>query len=225
MLELWPNPEEFGYMCLSGSDAIFIDISRAGYDEKSIIFKNFNLTVKIGEYLGLYGSNGTGKTTLLRAIAGIFPPVFYGDIKVKGRVGYVFQNPDNQIIGATVEEDIRFGLENLALNCETVEKRLQETLTTFGLQEFRAKDTLTLSGGQKQRLAIAAIMSLNPEILLFDEPFSMLDRMERRSMMNLVKSLRAKQITVVLASTNMKDLVFCDRIITLDGGRSHDQVQ
>jgi len=211
-------------MCPSNSEIISVNIFRAGYENFNI-FKDFSLTVRHGEFLGIYGSNGAGKTTLLKAIAGFPPPLFEGEVIVKGRVGYVFQNPDNQIIGATVEEDIRFGLENLPLDCETIEARLQETLLTFDLEKLRSKDTLTLSGGQKQRLAIAAIMCLDPDVLLFDEPFSMLDRRERRAIMSLVKSLRNKQITAVIASTNIKDLTFCDKVINLNGGESLDRVR
>ncbi|WP_053001099.1 energy-coupling factor ABC transporter ATP-binding protein [Kosmotoga pacifica] len=208
-------------MCPSSSDIITIIDLKAGYDG-AIIFNDFDLVVKRGEYLGVYGFNGSGKSTLLKLIAGFRPPVFYGEVVVDGTVGYVFQNPDSQIIGATVEEDIRFGLENISLDCETVERRLSEILKEFGLESLSSQDTLTLSGGQKQRLTIASIVALKPDVLLFDEPFSMLDRRERRSIMNLINSFKGNGVTVIIASTHLDDLSFCDRVIKLNGGRNLD---
>lgn len=193
-----------------------VSVSKGKYEP----LKDLNLEIKKGEYLGIIGKNGCGKTALLKLITGIIKPSS-GELLVSEncRMGFVFQNPDNQIIGTTVEEDLAFGLENLGMNPKEMNDLIEAMLEEVNLEEYRHRDTLSLSGGQKQRLAIASVLIMNPDLLLLDEPLSMIDRAERVNLQDFIGGLnRARGTSVVICVSNIEQIQKCDRILFLDKG-------
>ncbi len=157
-----------------------------------------NLEIEKGEFIGLVGYNGSGKSTLLKVMSGILQPysgnVYFKDEtldeKNRIKIGYIFQNPENQIIGVTVEEDVAFGLENIGVPPrEEMIDRINWALSIVNLKGLEHADPNTLSGGQKQRLAIASILVMEPEVILMDEPTSMLDPKGRNEIYNVIKKI------------------------------------
>ncbi|MFO7881676.1 MAG: ABC transporter ATP-binding protein [Kosmotogaceae bacterium] len=175
-----------------------------------------NMDIHKGEYIGIIGRNGSGKTTLLKSIMGI-TKIQKGQINVC-ESGYVFQNPDNQIIGSTVFEDMKFSVMNLGMAPEEEETYTKKVLSEHSLYSLKDRDTLTLSGGQKQKLSLVSVVATRPKLLLLDEPFSMLDRIQRNNIQSLIDSLNTRGITLVLAGIQLYDLIHCDRIILLEKG-------
>ncbi|MGY4686999.1 energy-coupling factor ABC transporter ATP-binding protein [Petrotoga sp. DB-2] len=195
------------------------------YYEKKVL-TNINLDVKKGEFIGLVGSNGSGKSTLLKLLCGILSPQ-EGEVIIKDqkldehnriKVGYIFQNPENQIIGVTVEEDVAFGLENIGVPREKMLERIEWALSTVGLEGLNHADPNALSGGQKQRLAIASILAMEPEIILMDEPTSMLDPKGRSEIYKVIHNLREIGETIIIATHHSSDLEHVDKIIALNDG-------
>jgi len=195
------------------------------YYEKKVL-TNINLDVKKGEFIGLVGSNGSGKSTLLKLLCGILSPQ-EGEVIIKDqkldehnriKVGYIFQNPENQIIGVTVEEDVAFGLENIGVPREKMLERIEWALSTVGLEGLNHADPNALSGGQKQRLAIASILAMEPEIILMDEPTSMLDPKGRNEIYKVIHNLREIGETIIIATHHSSDLEHVDKIIALNDG-------
>jgi len=195
------------------------------YYEKKVL-TNINLDVKKGEFIGLVGSNGSGKSTLLKLLCGILSPQ-EGEVIIKDQkldesnrmnVGYIFQNPENQIIGVTVEEDVAFGLENIGVPREKMLEKIEWALSTVGLEGLNHADPNALSGGQKQRLAIASILAMEPEIILMDEPTSMLDPKGRNEIYKVIHNLRKIGETIIIASHHSSDLEHVDKIIALNDG-------
>ncbi|APT76562.1 ABC transporter [Marinitoga sp. 1135] len=204
-----------------------------GYENKTI-FNNFTLSFEPRVPVGLVGANGSGKSTLLRMMCGILIPqkgeIYYNNTKInhndinsllflKRNVGYIFQNPENQIVGVTVEEDIAFGLENLGLEREEMKKRIKWVLEVTELIGLEKKDPNTLSGGQKQRLAIASIVAMQPEYILMDEPTTMLDPEGRKEIYKVIKNLISIGKTVIIASHHASDLKVVKKIIALEKGK------
>ncbi|MEW5921207.1 MAG: energy-coupling factor transporter ATPase [Bacillota bacterium] len=194
-----------------------------------------NLSLKIceGEYLCLIGPNGSGKSTLARHLNALLLPAA-GDVYVDGlltaleenrweirrRVGLVFQNPDNQIVATTVEEDVAFGLENLGIAPPIILQRVAEALELVGLKSLAQHAPHLLSGGQKQRLAIAGVLAMRPRCLVLDEPTAMLDPRGRREVLATIRMLnRQERVTVVHITHFMEETLEADRIIVLDRGR------
>ena len=192
-----------------------------------------SLKIKAGEYLAVIGSNGSGKSTLARHLNALLLPS-EGEVLVDGMptsreerrweirrcVGMVFQNPDNQIVATTVEEDVAFVLENLALPPEIIRLRVAEALELVGLSAFTRHAPHLLSGGQKQRLAIAGVFAMRPKCLVLDEPTAMLDPAGRREVIETLKRLRISEgITVVHVTHFMEEALDADRIIVMDKGR------
>ncbi|MDY6894289.1 MAG: ATP-binding cassette domain-containing protein [Thermotogota bacterium] len=195
------------------------------YYEKKVL-TNINLDVKKGEFIGLVGSNGSGKSTLLKLLCGILSPQ-EGEVIIKDqkldesnriKVGYIFQNPENQIIGVTVEEDVAFGLENIGVPREKMLEKIEWALSTVGLEGLNHADPNALSGGQKQRLATASILAMEPEIILMDEPTSMLDPKGRNEIYKVIRNLREIGETIIIASHHSSDLEHVDKIIALNDG-------
>ncbi|QTA38974.1 ABC transporter ATP-binding protein [Thermosipho ferrireducens] len=182
------------------------------------------LTLKTKEVALLLGENGSGKSTLLKVLAGLYP--YKGTISCTGNAdhsdvtGYVFQNPETQIIGSTVWEDVIFGLENIGLKKEEIKKRAEWVLKVVGLYEFKDKDPFLLSGGQKQKLAIASILAMRPEFLLLDEPTAMLDKYDRTAVKELIKEIIRLQKGIIIA-THHAEFFFdiAQRVIVLSRGK------
>ncbi len=202
-------------------------------DKKRNALTDINLSIRRGEFVGIIGHNGSGKSTLSKLLNAIIIPT-KGDIlingmntkdpqnlwKVRQSAGMVFQNPDNQLVATVVEEDIAFGPENLGVPTEEIWERIDQALKAVGMTEYRKKKPHLLSGGQKQRVAIAGILAMQPECIIFDEPTAMLDPAGRKEVMNTIKRLnRDKNMTVLHITHYMGELVDADRIIVLDKGQ------
>ncbi|CQR70107.1 Energy-coupling factor transporter ATP-binding protein EcfA1 [Sporomusa ovata DSM 2662] len=193
---------------------------------------NVSLTIRQGEFVGLVGMNGSGKSTLARLINGLIRPtggrvivngLDTGDNNslqaIRSHVGMVFQNPDNQLISAIVEEDVAFGPENLRLPAKEVQARVDWALQAVGLVELRHHAPHLLSGGQKQKVAIASALAMRPDHLILDEPTSMLDPAGRQELLETLTILNKQyNITVVLISHYMEDMVRANRLLVLDHG-------
>ena len=192
-----------------------------------------NLEVKPGDFIAILGHNGSGKSTLAKHINALLVPTS-GTIWVDGKItseesniwdirqtaGMVFQNPDNQIIGNIVEEDVGFGPENIGVPTEEIWKRVEESLKAVGMTAYRLQSPGKLSGGQKQRVAIAGVMAMKPECIILDEPTAMLDPNGRREVIRTIHELnRAEGITVLLITHYMEEAIEADRIIVMDDGR------
>lgn len=198
------------------------------YGENKIL-ENINIEFEKGEFTGLVGDNGSGKSTLMKIISGIFTE-YDGEVVFKGenlnedtriKVGYIFQNPENQIVGVTVEEDVAFGLENIGVEREEMLRRIKWALEVVGLKGLEKSDPNALSGGQKQRLAIASIVAMEPEIILMDEPTTMLDPVGRREVYKVIKRLVNLGKTIIIASHHSADLEDVSRIVALKDGKVH----
>ena len=189
--------------------------------------------IERGEFIAILGHNGSGKSTLAKHLNGLLTPG-EGAVLIEGMdtrdgeqiwnirriAGMVFQNPDNQIIGQIVEEDVAFGPENLGVPPQEIAERVQEALARVGMTEKRRFSPNKLSGGQKQRVSIAGVLAMRPKILILDEPTAMLDPEGRREVLEAVHSLnRREKITVILITHDMEEAVDADRIYVMDGGR------
>ena len=194
--------------------------------------RGIDLTIERGEFLAIVGSNGSGKSTLVRHLNGLLLPTA-GQVQVEGlltsdprnlwairqRVGMVFQNPDNQIVASTVEEDVAFGPENAALPPDEIRKRVDEALATVGLAEYWSRPPQMLSGGQRQLLAIAGVLATRPACIIFDEPASMLDPAHRRQVMDTIRRLNAEGLTIVLITQAMEEATAARRVLVMNKGR------
>ena len=191
-----------------------------------------DLDVSAGEFISILGSNGSGKSTLAKQINAILTPT-EGEIWVDGistsdsshiwdvrqRAGMVFQNPDNQIIGQLVEEDVGFGPENLGVPSEQIWERVDESLKMLGMLEYSKHSPNKLSGGQKQRVSIAGVLAMHPKCIIFDEPTAMLDPHGRREVIRVARALNdVEKITIILITHYMEETIYSDRIIVMDKG-------
>ncbi len=195
------------------------------------VLKSVNLEIRDGEYVALIGPNGCGKTTLIKHFNALLSPV-EGDVWIDGlntkdpsaideirqRVGMIFQNPDNQIVGMTVEEDVSFGPGNLNLPPREIRQRVDEALEAVGLTGYAGRPPHTLSGGQKQLLAIAGILAMMPKHIALDEPTSSLDPAGRRSVTAVLKKLNKQGMTIIHITHNVEEIVRADRVIVMDAG-------
>ena len=196
------------------------------YDVKDITFH-----VKRGEWLSIVGHNGSGKSTTVRLIDGLLEAES-GEIVIDGQrlteenvwnirrqIGMVFQNPDNQFVGATVEDDVAFGLENQGLSRQEMKKRVEEALDLVGMLDFKKREPARLSGGQKQRVAIAGVVALRPAILILDEATSMLDPEGRRELIDTVKGIRKDyDMTVISITHDLEEVAMSDRVLVMKKG-------
>ena len=200
--------------------------SQEYYDVKDITFH-----VKRGEWLSIVGHNGSGKSTTVRLIDGLLE-ADSGEIVIDGQrlteenvwnirrqIGMVFQNPDNQFVGATVEDDVAFGLENQGLSRQEMKKRVEEALDLVGMLDFKKREPARLSGGQKQRVAIAGVVALRPAILILDEATSMLDPEGRRELIETVKGIRKDyDVTVISITHDLEEVAMSDRVLIMKKG-------
>lgn len=203
------------------------------------VLKDVSFTVKKGELCAIVGANGSGKTTLCNAIRG-FVPKFYkgeisGDVLVNGRdvkedpdgknaleIGFVFQNPFTQISGiaSTVYEELAYGLENMGVEPEEIRQRIERIMELTKIQEFRDRDPYQLSGGQQQRVALAAILVMDQDVLVIDEPTSQLDPQSTDDVFEIIKLMKSMGKTIVLVEHKMEQIAeYADQIIVLDGGQ------
>lgn len=208
------------------------------YDEENDASADFavndiSLTVKKGEFVVILGHNGSGKSTLAKLSNSIFVPssgkVYVNgmdtsdeknEFSIREKVGVVFQNPDNQIVASIVEEDVAFGPENLGIEPKIIRERVDNALKAVGMEEYRFHETHRLSGGQKQRVAIAGMIAMLPECIVFDEPTAMLDPKGRREVLETARKLNLEDgISIVLITHFMEEAVFADRIYVMDNGR------
>lgn len=194
---------------------------------------NVNLNIEKGSFTAIIGINGSGKSTLAKHMNGLVIPT-EGKVLVNGmdtkdeahiwdvrqNVGMVFQNPDNQMVSAIVEDDVAFGPENLGVPTEEIRRRVELSLNAVGMYDFRKKAPHMLSGGQKQRIAIAGVVAMLPECIVFDEPTAMLDPQGRKEVLDIIKKLnRENDKTVVLITHFMDEVAEADRVVVMDNGR------
>ena len=208
------------------------------YDDKGVVtdkntaLRDVNLSVQKGEFLAVLGHNGSGKSTLAKHFNGILLPtsgkVFVGNIdvsdddsiyEVRQSVGMVFQNPDNQIVAAIVEEDVAFALENLGVPPEEIRLRIDEAMHLVDIYKYRKHAPHRLSGGQKQRVAIAGVIAMHPQCIVLDEPTAMLDPKGRREVMNTIKMLNEKGVTIILITHYMEEAAQARRVAVMDKGQ------
>ena len=201
-------------------------------DQEYYDVNNVSFHVKRGEWLSIVGHNGSGKSTTIRLIDGLLEAES-GEIWIDGQllspenvwdlrrqIGMVFQNPDNQFVGATVEDDVAFGLENQGLPREEMKKRVAESLELVGMLDFKKREPARLSGGQKQRVAIAGVVALRPAILILDEATSMLDPEGRRELIQTVQEIRKDyQMTVVSITHDLEEVAMSDRVLVMKKGQ------
>ncbi|MBR6526623.1 MAG: energy-coupling factor transporter ATPase [Lachnospiraceae bacterium] len=192
-----------------------------------------DIDIQPGQFVAILGHNGSGKSTLAKHMNALLLPtegtIWVGDKDtslednlwdVRRTAGMVFQNPDNQIIGTVVEEDVGFGPENLAVPTQEIWKRVDRSLEAVGMTAYRYHSPNKLSGGQKQRVAIAGIMAMKPRCIVLDEPTAMLDPNGRKEVIRTVRELnRAEGITVILITHYMEEVIEADRVYVMDGGR------
>lgn len=202
-------------------------------EEEKRAIDHLDVAIEKGSFVAVLGHNGSGKSTLAKHINGILLPT-EGEVWVAGMdtadeariwdvrktAGMVFQNPDNQIIGNIVEEDVGFGPENLGVPTEEIWQRVDESLKAVGMTFYRKKSPNRLSGGQKQRVAIAGVMAMKPQCIVLDEPTAMLDPNGRADVIRTVRELNKKEgITAVLITHYMEEVIHADRVIVMDGGK------
>ncbi len=204
----------------------------AHIEEVNRAIDDLSLDIRAGDFVAILGHNGSGKSTFAKQINGILLPtegtVWISGMKttddehiwdIRKTAGMVFQNPDNQIIGNIVEEDVGFGPENLGVPTDEIWRRVDESLEAVGMTAYRMKSPNKLSGGQKQRVAIAGVMAMKPKCIILDEPTAMLDPNGRRDVLRTVHELNRREgITVLLITHYMEEVIDADRVIVMDDG-------
>ena len=202
------------------------------YHVDDYILKDVTFHVKQGEWLSIVGHNGSGKSTTIRLIDGLLEAES-GEIIIDGdkltlenvwekrqHIGMVFQNPDNQFVGATVEDDVAFGLENQGMDYQIMFDRVQEALDIVGMQDFKEREPARLSGGQKQRVAIAGVVALRPDIIILDEATSMLDPEGRLELIQTVKKIKDRHgMTVISITHDLEEVALSDRVLVMKEGQ------
>jgi len=204
----------------------------ASEDNISPALWNVTLSIEPGEFVAIIGHNGSGKSTLAKLLNGLYTPAS-GQVAVKGMdtkderhvwdirrtVGMVFQNPDNQLVATVVEEDVAFGPENLGVPPEEIRQRVDEALEQVNMSAFKEHAPHMLSGGQKQRVAIAGVLAMHPEIIVFDEPTAMLDPEGRDEVLAAIRDLNSRGKTIVLITHYMEEALLADRVVVMTGGQ------
>lgn len=238
--ELNKNSKERKVTQVNSDSYIKIENLSISYEEddggRTSVLKNISLDIKKGEYLAVLGHNGSGKSTLAKLLNMILEPdsgKIYIDGKditdpnmteddvfeLRKKVGMVFQNPDNQLVATIVEDDVAFGPENLGIESSEIRRRVDEALAVVGMSEYAKGEPARLSGGQKQRIAIAGILAMKPDCMIFDESTAMLDPIGRRDIMNTIEKLnREHGITIIMITHYMDEAARANRIVVLDDG-------
>lgn len=212
------------------------DYMKYGEDDSKVervrAIDDVTLDIKKGDFIAILGHNGSGKSTLAKHMNALLVPtegtMWVDEIdtsgeeeiwKIRQKAGMVFQNPDNQIIGTVVEEDVGFGPENIGVPTDEIWARVDDSLTKVGMLKHRKKSPNRLSGGQKQRVAIAGVIAMQPECIIMDEPTAMLDPTGRKSVLRTVHELNKKlEITVILITHYMEEVIDADHVIVMDSG-------
>ena len=200
------------------------------YSPKRKVLKQINLSIQKGDWVAILGHNGSGKSTLAKCLIGLLQPT-EGEIRIKdtplspetvyevrNHIGIVFQNPDNQFVGVTVRDDLAFGMENLNIPKSEMLERIDFFAQKIGLSALLEKEPASLSGGQKQRVAIAGILAMNTEIMIFDEATSMLDPSARKEVMDYIKKLNQEGLTVIMITHDIEEALFANRMVLLKQG-------
>jgi len=199
--------------------------------DQTIGLDDISISIKEGEFVVIAGPNGSGKTTLCRHLNGLIPVKkncisinglkLPGDVsKIRQLVGMVFQNADHQIVGQTVYDEVAFGPENLKLPRNEIDHRVHQSLKTVGLLEYQERRPHTLSGGEKRKLAIAGVLAMNSKILVFDEPFSNLDYLGTRMVLDQILKLHQTRHTIIIVTHELeKTIAYADRLVVLEKGK------
>lgn len=207
-------------------------------DEGNVVGKRraldeVDFRIRPGKFIAILGHNGSGKSTLAKHLNALFVPTegtLWVDgmnskdldrtLEIRQTAGMVFQNPDNQIIASVVEEDVGFGPENLGVPTEEIWKRVEDSLSSVGMLEYRHHSPNKLSGGQKQRVAIAGVMAMRPKCIVLDEPTAMLDPVGRKEVLRAVEDLRRREnVTVILITHYMEEVIGADRVFVMSEGK------
>ena len=221
-----PSPDE---------TALLFDISGLHYryaGARADALSDLDLEVHEGEFVAVVGANGSGKSTLARLLGGLENPAAArralacghdllreaGRLAARRDVGVLFQNPENQLVAQCVEDDVAFGLENLAWPAADIGRRVDEMLARFGLEELRRREPHMLSGGQKQRTALAGVIAIPRRVLVLDEPTAMLDPVGRAAVLAAVRELRGDGLAIVYITQEMEETVGADRVVALERG-------
>lgn len=210
---------------------VSFEYKKDGGENSKKALRNINLQIEKGSFTAILGKNGSGKSTLAKNLNGLLLPT-EGRVLVNGydtsddehiwdvrqSAGMVFQNPDNQLVSAIVEDDVAFGPENLGIDPLEIRKRVDKALADVNMGPYRGKSPHLLSGGQKQRIAIAGVVAMKPKCIIFDEPTAMLDPKGRSEIMRIIEELNEEGITVVLITHFMEEAVHADRVIIMNEG-------
>ncbi|MEE0796216.1 MAG: energy-coupling factor transporter ATPase [Anaerovoracaceae bacterium] len=210
---------------------VSFEYKKDGGENSKKALRNIDLQIEKGSFTAILGKNGSGKSTLAKNLNGLLLPT-EGRVLVNGydtsddehiwdvrqSAGMVFQNPDNQLVSAIVEDDVAFGPENLGIDPREIRKRVDKALADVNMGPYRGKSPHLLSGGQKQRIAIAGVVAMKPKCIIFDEPTAMLDPKGRSEIMRIIEELNEEGITVVLITHFMEEAVHADRVIIMNEG-------
>lgn len=205
-------------------------------DTEKYAVKDVSISAQKGECVALVGHNGSGKSTIAKLLNGLLFPedglIKIGHFvlsekniwEIRRQVGMVFQNPDNQFVGATVQDDVAFGLENHGVPHDTMVERVESALNEVGMQSYALHEPARLSGGQKQRVAIAGVLALQPDVIILDEATSMLDPRGRAEVMETIRIMREQEdITVISITHDLDEVLFADRVIVMNKGEIHSE--
>ncbi|MBD3948940.1 energy-coupling factor ABC transporter ATP-binding protein [Tuanshanicoccus lijuaniae] len=220
------------------SESIFEikDLSFKYFDSEHLALSDVSFSINKGEWIAIIGPNGSGKSTLAKILNGLLVPdagvVYVNGVlldeqtvwDVRRTVGMVFQNPDNQFVGATVEDDVAFGLENHGVPRAQMIQRIEEALMEVRMESYRKSEPARLSGGQKQRVAIASVLALRPDVIILDEATAMLDPLGRREVIEAIKKVKEHHhLTVISITHDIDEASYADRILVMNQGHLVEQ--
>ncbi len=183
------------------------------------LLKDINIDIEDGEFISLIGSNGSGKTTLAMVLSGLITNIDEGKIMMPKKPALVFENPDNQIIGTTVEEDIAFGLQNQGLTREVISEKIDSVLNKLKISELKEREIISLSGGQKQKVAFASLLALDYEFYILDEVTSMLDPESKQMIIDLIKELNQSGKTIIQITHFIEEVELTPRVIVMNDSK------
>lgn len=219
-------------MLLDGAAMSLISVKDLcfSYHQGKEILKNINIDIQKGEWIAILGHNGSGKSTFAKTLVGLLEPS-QGSIHIDGllltedsayelrkKIGIVFQNPDNQFVGVTVRDDIAFGMENLCIPREEMLEKIDFYAKKVGMIDYLDKEPSNLSGGQKQRVAIAGILAMHSDIIIFDEATSMLDPYTRNDLMQYMKTLHKEGLTLIMITHDVHEALMADKLLIMKDG-------